>query len=143
MKTVLAPGTLKNYYTTERYVKLFLERKHKAKDIALSDLNLQFITEFEFFLRRTAPLMENNLLRNNRIMKHMERLRKMVTLAAKMEWIPKDPFQRYSLRFQKVDKTFLTSAELAIIASKELPVQKLNLARDLFLVVTPVLLILI
>ncbi|MGN6638690.1 MAG: phage integrase SAM-like domain and Arm DNA-binding domain-containing protein [Mucilaginibacter sp.] len=101
MKTILAPGTLKNYYTTERYVKLFLQRKHKVKDIALSDLNFQFITEFEFFLRKTAPLMENNPLTNNGVMKHMERLRKMVTLAAKMEWIPKDPFQCCSLRFQK------------------------------------------
>ncbi len=39
MKTVLSPGTLKNYFTTERYLKLFLETKHKAKDIALSELN--------------------------------------------------------------------------------------------------------
>ncbi|GAC1417862.1 MAG: hypothetical protein NVSMB67_04590 [Flavisolibacter sp.] len=85
MKTVLAPGTMKNYYTTERYIKLFLERKQRAKDVALSDLNFQFITEFEIFLRGTAPLMANNPLTNNGIMKHMERLRKMVTLGATME----------------------------------------------------------
>ena len=132
MKTVLAPGTLKNYFTTERYVKLFLEKKHRAKDMSLSELNFQFITEFELFLRKTAPLMENNPLTNNGVMKHMERLRKMVTLAAKMEWIPKDPFQRYSLKFQKVDKAFLTSSELLLVESSELPVQKLYLARNLF-----------
>ena len=132
MKTVLAPGTLKNYFTTERYLKLFLETAHKVKDIALTDLNFQFITEFEFFLRKTTPLMENNPLTNNGIMKHMERLRKMVALAAKMEWIPKDPFQQYSLRFQKVDKAFLTPSELTIVEEAELPLQKLYLARDLF-----------
>lgn len=107
MKAVLAPGTLKNYYTTERYLKLFLQQKHKASDIALVHLNYQFITEFELFLRKTAPLVNSNPLTNNGIMKHMERLKKMVTLAAKMEWIPKDPFVRYSLKFQKVDKAFL------------------------------------
>jgi integrase len=132
MKTVLAPGTLKNYFTTERYLKLFLDRKHKAKDILLSQLNYQFITEFEIFLRKTAPLMESNPLTNNGIMKHMERLRKMVTLAAKMEWIPKDPFQRYTLRFQKVDKAFLTSAELALVEDAELPLERLIVVRDLF-----------
>lgn len=104
MKTVLAPGTLKNYFTTERYIKLFLERKHKIRDIDLCELNYQFITEFEFFLRRTTPLDKSNPLTNNGIMKHMERLRKMVTLAAKMEWISKDPFTQYTLRFLKVDK---------------------------------------
>jgi integrase/recombinase XerD len=91
MKTLLSPGTLKNYFTTERYVKLFLEQNHKVKDILLAELNFQFITEFELFLRRATPLMENNPLTNNGIMKHMERLQKMVTLAAKLEWIPKDP----------------------------------------------------
>ncbi len=101
-------------------------------DIALSDLNYQFITEFELFLRKTAPLMENNPLTNNGVMKHMERLRKMVTLAAKMEWLPKDPFQRYSLKFQKVDTTFLTPSELLVVEQAELPVQKLYLARDMF-----------
>jgi hypothetical protein len=107
MKEILAAGTLKNYFTTERYVKLFLERKHKVKDIALSELNFQFITEFEIFLGKTTPLDENNPLSNNGIMKHMERLRKMVTLAVKMDWLPKDPFHQYSLRFHKVDKEFL------------------------------------
>lgn len=89
-------------------------------------------TEFEIFLRRTTPLDKNNPLTNNGIMKHMERLRKMITLAVKMEWIPKDPFQRYSLKFQKVDKAFLTSSELSIVEATELTIQKLYLARDLF-----------
>lgn len=132
MKRVLSPGTLKNYFTTERYVKLFLEQKHKAKDILLTELNFQFITEFELFLRRATPLMESNPLTNNGIMKHMERLRKMVTLAAKMEWVSKDPFQRYSLKFQKVDKPFLSTEELKQVEEAELPLQKLYLALDLF-----------
>ncbi|MBD0295103.1 MAG: integrase catalytic domain-containing protein, partial [Flavisolibacter sp.] len=55
-----------------------------------------------------------------------------VTLAAKMEWLPKDPFQQYSLRFQKVDKAFLSPSELTLVEETELPAQKLNLARDLF-----------
>jgi len=97
MKEMLSPGTLKNYFTTEKYLKLFLQKKHNRKDIYLSELNYQFISEFEFFLRRSAPLQANNPLANNGIMKHMERLRKLVTLAAKMDWIPKDPFVQLPL----------------------------------------------
>jgi len=132
MKEVLSPGTLKNYFTTEKYLKLFLQKKHNRKDIYLSELNYQFISEFEFFLRKSAPLQAKNPLANNGIMKHMERLRKLVTLAAKMDWISKDPFVQYSLRFQKVDKAFLTSPELAIVEKTYLPIHRLNLARDLF-----------
>ncbi|MEP6684178.1 MAG: phage integrase SAM-like domain and Arm DNA-binding domain-containing protein [Parafilimonas sp.] len=92
MKTILSWGTLKNYYTTRKYVHLFLIKKYKNSDIFLSSLNYQFITEFEFFLRTCEPLDKSNPLTNNGIMKHMERLKKMVTLAYKMEWIHKDPF---------------------------------------------------
>jgi len=132
MKTVLTHGTLKNYYTTEKYVKLFLEKRYKTSDIFLSELNYQFITEFEFFLRRTVPLDISNPLSNNGIMKHIERLRKTVTLAAKMEWIPKDPFTRYKLRFQKTEREFLNAEELSLIENVVLKKEKLERARDLF-----------
>lgn len=132
MKDVLTPGTLKNYFTTERYVKRFIESNGK-EDISLSELNFQFITEFELYLRRSVPLQANNPLTNNGIMKHMERLRKMVTLATKMEWLPKDPFHQYSLRFIKVDKDFLTPPELLLVEEVELSMTKLELGRDLFI----------
>lgn len=51
MKEVLTQGTLKNYYTTEKYIKRFLLDKYRSNDIFLSSLNYQFITEFEFYLR--------------------------------------------------------------------------------------------
>jgi hypothetical protein len=87
MTEVLSPGTLKNYFTTEKYVKLCLQKKYNRKDIYLSELNYQFISEFEFFLRRSAPLQANNPLANNGIMKHMERLRKLVTLAVLLSYL--------------------------------------------------------
>ncbi len=69
----------------------FLQQKYKNADIFLSSLNYQFITEFEFFFRTCVPLNKSNPLTNNGVMKHMERLRKMVTLAYKMEWIAQRP----------------------------------------------------
>ena len=86
MKRVLAHGTLKNYFTTRKYVKLFWAKRFKADDIYLSELNYQFITEFEFFLRSTKPLEESNPLGNDGIMKHIERLKKVAKLGLMMEW---------------------------------------------------------
>ena len=51
-KEVLKPVTLKNYFSTERYIKRFLKEMMDIDNIPLSKLNSQFITEFEFFLRR-------------------------------------------------------------------------------------------
>ena len=132
MKTILSWGTLKNYFTTRKYVHLFLTKKYKNADIFLSSLNYQFITEFEFFLRTCEPLDKSNPPTNNGVMKHMERLRKMVTLAYKMEWIPKDPFAQYKLRFKRKEMSFLTADELSKIESIELSKKIVTRARDLF-----------
>jgi integrase/recombinase XerD len=132
MKTVLSPGTLKNYSTTEKYLKVFIQYRFRRNDIFLSELNYQFITEFEFFLRKTQPLQSNNPLGNNGIMKHMERLKKIVTLATKMEWISKDPFTGYPLKFQRKEREFLTEDELKVIRQARLK-SKLERVRDMFL----------
>ena len=47
LKDTLEWGTLKNYFTTQNYVKLFLSEKLRKKDIYLSQLSYQFITELE------------------------------------------------------------------------------------------------
>lgn len=65
-------------------------------------------------------------------MKHLERLKKMVTLAAKMGWIPKDPFERHQLKFQKTQISFLTKEELYKIESFVMTDAKLERARDMF-----------
>ncbi len=132
-KVLLAKGTLKNYGSTEKYLSKFLQYKYRAEDILLTHLNYQFITQFELFLRTTAPLDESNPLGNNGVMKHMERLRKIVTMGFKLEWIPKDPFILYKLKFQKTEKDFLIDDEITVLENTLLPNEKLNRARDIFL----------
>ena len=65
-------------------------------------------------------------------MKHMERLRKMVTLAYKMEWVPKDPFAQYKLKFKRKEMFFLTAEELEKFEHIELSKKIVSRARDLF-----------
>lgn len=82
MKPVLRWGTLKNYHTTERYLRAFLKSEYDSGDIYLRKLNYSFINSFEFYVRSTT-LKSNDPCTNNGTMKHMERLRKMVTWAVK------------------------------------------------------------
>ncbi|MEJ7821161.1 MAG: site-specific integrase [Chitinophagaceae bacterium] len=132
MNGVLAWGTLKNYFTTKKYVLLFLKKNFKTNDIYLSDLSYQFITEFEFFLRKTIPLDESNPLGNNGIMKHIERLKKIARLGVMMEWMPKHPFERFRLRFQKTERDFLTTQELTLLENFSFSTERLNRVKDLF-----------
>ena len=41
-------------------------------------------------------------------------------------------YMQYSVKFQKVDKAFLTPSDLALVEGTQQPVHQLDLARDLF-----------
>ena len=132
MQGVLSPGTLKNYYTTEKYLKLYLKKKHRVQDFALADLSFLFITDFERFLRTYEPLDHHKPLGNNGVMKHLERLRKMVNMGAKMGWLEKNPFTYYQLKFHKTTREYLSAEELERIEQKAFSIPRLQFVRDLF-----------
>ena len=55
MKHELAPGTQKNYCTTQKFVHEFLKDKRKTPDVFLDELNYKFIKDFELFLKSRKP----------------------------------------------------------------------------------------
>ena len=132
MKGVLEYGTLKNYGTTNKYLTAFLNKKYKTSDIYLQQLNYRFVVDFEQFLRRTENHLSRLPLTNNGIMKHIERLNKLMNLAVKLEWLEKNPFANYQLKFKKFDRPFLTLAELERFETIELVRATHRKARDLF-----------
>jgi site-specific recombinase XerD len=132
LKHTLEWGTLKNYFTTQAYVKEFLKKRLKASDIFLSQLKYKFISDFEYFLRQHKPEDHQKPMGNNTVMKHIERLRKMINLAMRMEWIDKDPFAAYQLKFEKVERDFLTQEELTAIEDRNFKIDRLRWVRDLF-----------
>ncbi|WP_430905609.1 site-specific integrase [Maribacter sp. 2-571] len=129
---VLKAGTLKNYFTTERYLKRFLVRKKKTNDVYLKHLTYSFIIDFEQYLRKGPSLQNRNPLNNNGVMKHLERLRKLMNLAMDLEWLDKNPFDRFKLKFNKYEKAFLSKQELKIFENTQLKEKKLQTVKDIF-----------
>ncbi|WP_215222758.1 site-specific integrase [Echinicola shivajiensis] len=129
---ILAEGTLKNYRTTKKHLLEFLENKRKRKDIDVTEINYKFITDYEYHLRTFKPKDNRRTIANNGVMKHLIRLKKLMTLAFKMEWITKDPFLNYKFKFKKVQRNFLEQEELSRIENKEFSIKRLDWVRDLF-----------
>lgn len=126
MSESLTYGTLKNYFTTQKYIKLFFTNKRKTQDIYLSQLTYRFVVDFEKFLRSYVPSDHQKKMENNTVMKHIQRLRKMVTLAYKMEWIDKDPFIKFKPTYIKNEREFLREDELQKIIEKEFDIERLG-----------------
>jgi integrase len=129
---VLEPGTMKNYYTTQKYIKEFLKERFKTSDKYLSELTYKFITDFEYYLRNRKPEKGQKALQTNGVMKHIERFCKMVNLAVRLEWIERNPFHAYQLKFEKVERDYLTKDELARIEEKQFHIVRLQVVKDLF-----------
>ncbi|MDT0644992.1 site-specific integrase [Zunongwangia sp. F363] len=132
MKDVLKWGTLKNYHTTARYLEEFLKKKKKTDNVYLKHINYQFITEFEMFLRSYSPKKARKTCGTNGTMKHLERLKKLLNLAIKLEWLEKNPFKSYSFKFEKNDRQFLTERELHILEDTVFTSTSLERIKDMF-----------
>ena len=129
---VLRAGTMKNYYTTERYLQRFLLKKRRVKDIYLKQLNFRFITDFEHYLRTYKNSKKELLLSNNGVMKHLERLKKIINLAIKLEWMHKNPFSQFQLKYNKYDREYLTERELHLLEATEFTSDRLQKIKDCF-----------
>ncbi len=132
MLTVLRKGTMKNYYSTERCIKEFLKEEKNVEDVPLKKLNYGFIVDFELYIRKYKPATRMGCA-NNGTMKHMERLKKMSRLAVKLEWLEKDPFINFKLRFEKTERQFLTERELQLIEETTFKVPSTQHIQDLFI----------
>ncbi|MBP0904315.1 site-specific integrase [Mariniflexile gromovii] len=128
----LAPGTIVNFGITENYIKRFHAKSLKTSDVFLKQLDYKFICDFETFLHRYWPKGHPKAMKHNTVMKHLQRLRKMVTLAFHMEWVDKDPFMRWKPTWEKKERQFLSENELSNLETYYFPIDRLERVRDLF-----------
>ena len=129
----ISAHTLRHYKVTQGYLQKFLKAKFNLEDFRLIDLNFSFIKDFEFFIKSYQPTDHQRKMGHNTAMKHLQRLRKMVTMAYHHEWIPKDPFVRFKSSYVKKRREFLTREELQSIEDFQSSINRLNIVKDIFL----------
>nr|WP_298995590.1 site-specific integrase [uncultured Allomuricauda sp.] len=125
-------NTSRLYLTSQKYILLFVKKKYKVDDFELSSLDYKFILNFESFLRNYSPQHYKKRIGNNAVMKHIQRLRRMVSLAHQLEWIDRDPFVKFKQKLTPTHRGFLTPKELKYIEELQIKSTRLKLVRDLF-----------
>jgi site-specific recombinase XerD len=122
-----AAGTLERYETVLKLLQQFLQHQYKVKDMAITQVNHKFITDFEYFLKT-----ERNNAHNTAI-KYIKNFKKIVRISLANGWIDKDPFINFKATIKEVEREFLTEEEIQKIVSKELYVNRLEQVRDIFI----------
>ena len=122
-----AYNTYKKYKTSLKHTKEFLQFQYKIDDIAISKIDLPFINDYDFYLRKTKNC------NNNSTIKYIRNFGKIVKQCYANGWIDKDPFLNYKGKVKEVEREFLCEEEIQTIIDKDFKIGRLSLVRDIFI----------
>lgn len=130
MKTLLnikyCYKTYQYYTTTTGFLKLFLKEIYKRNDILLDEIDMTFAKKFESWV------LLNTKSTNNGTMKHIQRLKKIISWSMKEGWLNINPIQTFAVSFNKFDRGFLTEEEISLLETALLSNKTLISVREQF-----------
>lgn len=136
-KGKLAPGSMKNYDTTETYIKNFIkyklaQSKKSGDDLPVACVNYGFLSEFEYYIPN-HPIQSHKPCTANGTAKHIERFKKLVKWAYKLDWIKKNTVEKYTPHTTKKHRNKLKFHHIKLLADAKFGDPNLRFVRDLFL----------
>lgn len=98
-------ATVLRYERTVRYLEEFLKKEYRLNDIPLCNINREFISNFEFFIKTEKSCAQNTTV------KYLKNLKKIITLALTNKWMTDNPF--FGVRFKQTqsNREFLSEEE--------------------------------
>lgn len=122
-----AAGTLDRYRTAKKHVGDFIRAEYGQQDLPVEQVDHKFISGFEYYLKTTRKCGHNSAL------KYITNFKKIIRIAFANDWIQKDPFLHWKNKLKIVEREFLSEKELELMYNKNLPVERLQQVRDIFL----------
>ena len=122
-----AAGTLIRYTTSLSHTVEFIQWKYKVSDINIKDINHEFITDYDFYLRSVRKCA------NNTAIKYLKNFKKIIRICIANGWLDKDPFINFKSKLKEVERPFLSEKEIQVIMEKEFSNARLNLVKDIFI----------
>jgi len=121
-----SPETLERYETSLKHTRDFIMQKYDREDLYFSELNHEFIVDYEIYFKTVRKCAHNTTL------KYIKNFKKIVRLAITTGHLDKDPFANFKMRLKKVDRGFLSDEELNTIINKKFHTKRLEQVRDCF-----------
>jgi len=121
-----APATIIKYKNTQLRLKQYIKFKYHRGDMYLYELNYQFISGFEAYLKQKF----NNS--TTTCYKHYQRFTRVIHNAMHKGYIDKYPFENYKIKLPRTKILYLTQEEIDLICQTNFKVERLNVIRDIF-----------
>lgn len=118
--------TWKKFEHVRNDVKSFIKWQYNSTDYPLKDLKLQFLVDFEYYLKT------ERLLGQVTINKAIQRFKKPISIAVAEGCLVRDPFALHKFKRVRKEIVFLSPEELKALEVHKFSQPKLQLVQDLF-----------
>ena len=108
-------------------IKSFLQFKYRVKDIDIEKLDVEFINNYEYYLRT------ENKHKHNTAVGYCKALKAVGRMVYRKKWLDRHPFEDWQGAFVDTHRPFLTAEELARVEAKEFTLERLELVKDIFI----------
>ena len=122
-----SPLTFERYETSYRHTLEFMKWKYQIEDIDIKQLNYEFISNYEFWLKSVRKCDHNTSV------KYLSNFKKIVHICIKHGWLDKDPFVGFKMTKREVERPFLVEEELTRIFDENFKMPRLRQVRDIFI----------
>lgn len=122
-----SPLTFERYTTSKKHTHDFMKWKYNVDDMNIKELNFEFITDYEFWLKSVRKCDHNTT------MKYLSNFKKIVNICLKNGWLTRNPFLGYKMTKREIERPYLSQEELSAIASRTFLAPRINQVRDIFL----------
>ncbi len=121
-----AMASVEKFSVIKKRFEQFIKSRYNRRDLKMGELNYKVISEFEHFLLTESKCCHNT------VMRMLRNFKTVTILAMKMGVLKQDPFGSYKIRFNKVDRGFLTDEEISLLMEKDFKIKRLEQVRDIF-----------
>jgi integrase len=120
-------STYLKHLLTIKKLEGFVKYQYNQQDINLSDIQFEFIVNFENYLLNVLDHKFNTLRQ------HSINLRTIISFGVQHQWIASSPFKTYQTPYEDKNNTILTIEELKMLMSKSFKVERVEIAKNLFI----------
>lgn len=123
----IAKDTYRNNERAEQLIREYLRYRYQRNDMTLLELNHSFISSFDTYLRTDKKMKQNTTVKFLRILKQV------INVAIADRQLTVDPFCKFKVQREVVERDFLTEEELQKIINHNFSAARLERIKDLFL----------
>lgn len=125
--TEIKENTYSKFVYAGNHLESYIKWNFNKSDIALEELNLQFLDDFDYYLKTEKHQKQIT------VNKEIQRIRTPIKRAISEGYIDRDPFILYKSKTVRKEVIFLSTEELKILEGSVLKPKRLGVIRDLFI----------